>query len=213
MQPSPDCAISANAVASSPERMQKSSPQARRVASGRARSMVASLTPTMFGCSASSAMVSDGHVDHRTRRDVVDDHRRAGLGHRREVRLHAGLGRLVVVGHDDKLRRGAGGPGVRRQFDALRRAVGAGAGDDGHAAAGGLDADLHHPLVLVMAERRRFAGRAAGHQCAGAFLDLPVDQAAGTRPRRPGRRAWGVISAVSGALEHQSVPFPKVYRY
>ena len=57
MQPSPDWANRASAVASSPDRIAKSGPQARRVASGRSSFAVASLTPAIWGSFASSAMV------------------------------------------------------------------------------------------------------------------------------------------------------------
>ena len=57
-QPCPPAPRKASTVWSSPESCQKSSPQLRRVCSGRARFAVASFTPTMFGCLASRAMVS-----------------------------------------------------------------------------------------------------------------------------------------------------------
>src|SRR6185369_5787755 len=58
MQPSPLWARKAITVASSPESMQNSLGIASLVRTGRARSLVASLTPTMFGSLARRAMVS-----------------------------------------------------------------------------------------------------------------------------------------------------------
>ena len=58
MQPSPLCAKVASATPSSPDRIEKLGPQARRVLSGRCRSPVASLTPTMRGSLARRAIVS-----------------------------------------------------------------------------------------------------------------------------------------------------------
>ena len=58
MQPTPPAALNDSAVWSSPDNWQKSSPQARRVCSGRVRFAVASFTPTMFLCLASRAIVS-----------------------------------------------------------------------------------------------------------------------------------------------------------
>ena len=58
MQPCPPWAKYGKTVASSPESCAKSSPMAMAVSAGRTRSAVASLTPTMFGSSASRAMVS-----------------------------------------------------------------------------------------------------------------------------------------------------------
>ena len=58
MQPTPPWALKPSAVASSPDIWQKSVPQAWRVFGTRDRSPVASLTPTIIGCFASSAMVA-----------------------------------------------------------------------------------------------------------------------------------------------------------
>src|SRR5215469_2028447 len=58
MHPSPPLARYDKAVASSPDSMQNASPHVARVLSARAKSFVASLTPTMFGSFASRAMVS-----------------------------------------------------------------------------------------------------------------------------------------------------------
>ena len=58
----------------------------------------------------------DRHVDHRARRDVVDDDRNAdGVVDRLEVLVHALLRRLVVIGRDDQHRIGAGLLGMLRQ--------------------------------------------------------------------------------------------------
>ncbi|MEI9888008.1 MAG: hypothetical protein WDN08_16185 [Rhizomicrobium sp.] len=68
--------------------------------------------------------------------------------------------------------------------------IGAGAGDDRHAAIGFLDADLDHAHVLFMGQGRRLAGGAAGHQAVAALRDLPAislrNAASSTLPSRKG---------------------------
>src|SRR5262249_51208367 len=56
--------------------------------------------------------------------------------------------------------------------------VRAGTGHDGDAAGRGLDHDLHHALVLVVAQRRRFAGGAARDDSIGAVGHVGLDQLA-----------------------------------
>ena len=81
----------------------KSGPIAWRCRLTRSTLPVASLTPTMFFSSNSRAIVSTDHVDHRARRDVVDDDRDAdGVVDRLVVLVEAFLVRLVVVGRDDQ---------------------------------------------------------------------------------------------------------------
>ena len=86
------------------------------------------------------------------------------------------LGRLVVIGRHDKGGIRAGLLGVFRQHDGFLGRVRAGAGDHRDPTLGHPDADFHDPHMLVVAQRRRFAGRAAGHQPVGSLFDLPVDE-------------------------------------
>ena len=109
---------------------------------------------------------------------VKDDGQVAGLGDGGEVAVVAFLGRLVVIRPDHE---GAVGPGLlgeARQADRLAGAVGAGAGHDLDAAARLLDHGGDDALVLLVVERRRFAGGADRGQAVGALLDVPVDQPA-----------------------------------
>ena len=83
----------------------------------------------------------DRHVDHRARRDVVDDDRNAdGVVDRLEVLVKPFLRRLVVVGRDHQHGIGAGLFGVLRELDRLVGRVRAGAGDHRHPALRLLDA-------------------------------------------------------------------------
>ncbi len=135
MQPTPPWALKPSAEASSPESWMKSLPQVARCSETRSTLPVASLTPTMFLKSCASwPIVSGRHVDHRARRDVVDDDRQLGcLGDGGEMRIEAALRRLVVIGRDDESRIGARLLGILHQPDRLFGVVGAGAGDDRHA--------------------------------------------------------------------------------
>ncbi len=77
----------------------------------------------------------DRHVDHRARRDVVDDDRDADrVVDRLEVLVEALLGRLVVVRRDDQHRVGARLLRVTGEVDRLAGVVRAGAGDHRHPA-------------------------------------------------------------------------------
>ena len=96
----------------------------------------------------------------------------------REMRLHAALVRLVVVGRNDQHRVGASLFGMHGKIDRLGGVVGAGACNDWHPAARDLDRHLDDVFVLVMAKRRRFAGCADRHQAAAALVDLPFDEIA-----------------------------------
>src|SRR5260221_11988109 len=100
---------------------------------------------------------------------------------------------------------GAGFLPVARQLDRLGGRVGAGAGDHRHLALRHVEAELDDALVLLVAQRRRLAGRAARHQPVRALLDLPgdeileaalVDRAVAERRDRRDQRA----------LEHGSPP-------
>ncbi len=121
----------------------------------------------------------DRHVDHRARRNVVDDDGDSdGVVDRLEVLVEPFLGRLVVVRGDDQHGGGTGLFGMLRQFDRLAGRVRPGARNHRHAAFGLLDAPLHHLPVLLVRERRALAGGAHRNQPIGALGDLPIDQVA-----------------------------------
>ena len=96
----------------------------------------------------------------------------------REMRVEAALARLVVIGRDDEHGVGARLLGMDGELDRLLGAVGAGAGDDRHAAFGDLDAELDDAVMLLVRKRRRFAGRADRNEAARSLADLPVDEGA-----------------------------------
>ena len=99
----------------------------------------------------------DRHVDHGPGRDVVDDDRNANrVVYRLEVLVEPVLARLVVVGRHHQHGIGAALLGMYREVHRLKGVVGARPRDHGHAAPRLGDADLHHPLVLGMGERRAF---------------------------------------------------------
>ena len=87
----------------------------------------------------------DAHVDHRARRDVVDDERDADrLGDGAEMRVEAALARLVVVGRDDEHRVRAGLLGMHGELDRLACVLFEPApAMTGTRLVRGLDADLH----------------------------------------------------------------------
>ncbi|MPL67290.1 hypothetical protein SDC9_12981 [bioreactor metagenome] len=117
------------------------------------------------------------HVDDRPARDVVDDDRqRRGIVHRGEMRHHAALRRLVVIGRHHERGIGAGGLGVADQLDPLGGRVRAGAGDHRHPAGGGLHHLLDHAVVFLVAQRRAFAGGADRDDAVRALRDVPLHQ-------------------------------------
>ena len=179
MQPWPPWALKPSAVMSSPESWLKSGPQRRallrdaRHVGGRvlhARDVLELIEP-LHGV--------DRHVDHRARRDVVDDDRNADrVVDRLEVLVHALLRGLVVIGGDDQHGVGAGLLGVLRKIDRLLGGVRARARDDRDPALGLIDAPLDDLIVLVVRERRALAGGSDRHQSVGALGDLPFDNVA-----------------------------------
>src|SRR3546814_13266512 len=60
--------------------------------------------------------------------------------------------------------------------DRLLGRVRAGTGDDGHPAPCDFDAERDDAVVLLVAQRRRLARRAAGNQPVRALGDLPLDE-------------------------------------
>ena len=121
----------------------------------------------------------DRHVDHRTRRNIVDDDRNADrIVDRLEVLIKPFLSRLVVIGRHHQHGIGAGLFGVLGERDRFLGGIGAGAGDDRNAALRLLDAPLDHFVMLFVGQRRAFAGRADRNEPVGALGDLPIDQPA-----------------------------------
>ena len=119
----------------------------------------------------------DRHVDHRARRDVVDDDRNADrIVDRLEVLVEALLGRLVVVGRHHQHGIRACLFGMLSEFDRFLGGIRAGARDHGHPPFGLGDAPLDDLLMLVMAERRALTGGADRHQAMDAARDLALDQ-------------------------------------
>ena len=89
--------------------------------------------------------------------------------------VEPGLGRLVVVGRHHQQRVGAGALGVPAEVDRLGGGVRARAGDHRQPPGRRLDHQLDHPVVLGMAQRRRFAGGADRDQAMGTLLDVPLN--------------------------------------
>ena len=117
-------------------------------------------------------------VDDGAHRHVVDDDGDVdGIVDGLEVAEEALLGRLVVIAGGVQHGVRAHRLGVAGEIDRLRGGVGAGARDHRHALAGDLHAQLHHALVLLVAERRALARGPHGHQPVRALGDLPLDQA------------------------------------
>ena len=179
MQPSPPWARKASAVASSPESWQKPGAD-REPGAQRPRQIVGRVLDADDVASAGAAAPwsSTGMSTTRARRHVVDDDRQVdGVGDRLEVLVQPFLGRLVVIGLTTSA---ASAPAclaccVSSIASAVEfEPVPAITGTPCPSAAS--TQMLDDALVLVMAEGRRFAGRAAGHQAVGALVDLPVDE-------------------------------------
>src|SRR3990172_3391525 len=152
--PWPPIARSGSVMLSSPERTEKSGPHAAITWLIWSREPEASFTPATVFTSRTS---------------------------RSSVAVAPLLRRLVVVGVDDQGARGARRLGVRRQVDRLGGRVGPGAGDHPDPSAGGLDHDLDDPLVLVVRERRRLAGRPARDEAVGPVGDVEFHELADLR--------------------------------
>ena len=117
------------------------------------------------------------HIDHRARRNIVDDNGNANrIIDRLEMLIQAFLRRPVVIGCHHQHAIGPGLFSMHGQFNRLARVVGSRPGNYRHAACRRLDAQFHDALVLVMRKRRAFAGRAHRHQPMRALRDLPFHQ-------------------------------------
>ena len=119
----------------------------------------------------------DRHVHGRPAGDVVDnDWKISRFRNGLEVEVEPLLGRAVVVGGHHQGRVGAGLFGMAREVDRLLGGVRAGSRDHRHAPPRRLDAELHHALVLGVAQSGAFAGGADRHEPMRSFLHLPVDE-------------------------------------
>ena len=90
-----------------------------------------------------------------------------------EMLEQAFLGRLVVIGAYDERSIGPLRLSLPSELDRVLGRICARSGDDRCPALRHLDAQGDNTLVLVVAERRRFAGSAARHQATRALSDLP----------------------------------------
>ena len=97
---------------------------------------------------------------------------------RLEVLVKPFLRRLVVIRGDDQDGVGAGPLGMAGERDRLGRVVRARPGNHRYAPARLVDADVDGALVLVVRQRRAFAGRADRNEPVRSGRDLPVDQGA-----------------------------------
>jgi hypothetical protein len=66
---------------------------------------------------------------------------------------------------------------VLGELNGFARRIGAGAGDDGHALAGGFHRHADQFALLLRIDGRRLAGGADGDEAVGALGDVPFDQA------------------------------------
>ena len=121
----------------------------------------------------------DGHVDHRTRRNVVDDDRNAdGIIDRLEVLIKPLLRGLIVIRRHHQHGIGTAILRVPRELDRLLRRIRPRACDHGNPAPRLLHTPTDDLLVFLVRERRAFSGGADRHEAIGSFGDLPIDQTA-----------------------------------
>ena len=120
--------------------------------------------------------VRGGASGHVVKNDRLVAH---GLGNGLEMAVLAFLRGLVVVRRrgEDGVDSGARG-NFFRLLDRVVRRVGRRSGDDGHAPGRDFDGRVDYVQPLVVRERGRLAGGAAGNQKINAGLDLPRDQIA-----------------------------------
>ena len=116
------------------------------------------------------------HVDHRARRNVVDDDRDTDLIQGRKMRDQPALRRLVVIGGHHQSGRRADGFRMFHKADRLDGVVRPRTGDHRHPASRGFHHGGNHLLMLVMGQGRAFAGRPHRHQPGAAFRNLPLHQ-------------------------------------
>ena len=138
----------------------------------------ASLTPMMFGISASRASVAVSTFEPVRPGDVVDhDRQRRALRDRAVVLVEAFLGGLVVVGRDREDAGGTGPGHLADGVDDLAGVVAAGPGHHRHPAGRGLDDELDDAEAFARVERRALAGGAAGNEEVHPRLHLAPGEA------------------------------------
>ena len=84
--------------------------------------------------------------------------------------------RLVVVRRDGEQTVRAEIDCQFGELDCCLRRVAASAGENGNATIRAPHGDLHDAAMLAMRQRRILAGRSAGHEEVGSFVDLKIDE-------------------------------------
>lgn len=176
MTPAAPTDIMGRVRASSPDSTVMS--QTERMRLTRSALPLASLTPTMLGCLASSAMVGTAISQEVRPGDVVEHDGEADVGDGGEVLDEAGLRGLVVVGGDLEGAVRADFFGAAGEVEGFGGGVGAGAGEDFEAAGGGFHGDADDFDVFVVVQRGGFAGGADRHQTIHAVGHLKFNQLA-----------------------------------
>ena len=121
-------------------------------------------------------------VGHRSAGDIVEHDRQIDpFGQIAEVRQQPGLARPVIIGRDHQRGLGPDRPGFLHVPQRGLGIVAAAAGYYRHPAIGLLDRHREQAVLFVVAQRRCFAGGAAGDQSGRPLCDLPVNQAAKCR--------------------------------
>ena len=122
-----------------------------------------------------------GGLDIYTRagRDIIDDDGLGGGVCDGGVHLYKAILRcLIIVRRDNEHGVAANFAGVLCQGNGIGGVVGAGAGDDRHAALGMPDAEGKHLAVLLVGEGGALAGCAGNYERMDALGNLPVDKTA-----------------------------------
>ena len=115
-------------------------------------------------------------------RDIIDKDRDADrIVDRLEMRVHACLGRLVVIGRDDQDRVGAHLLGMPRERDRLGGTVRPGARNHRDPAPDLVHRDFDDPFMFLVAQGRALARGSDRNETVGSILDLPVDEFAKAR--------------------------------
>ena len=120
----------------------------------------------------------DLHINHAAPRNIVNNQRQVldRIIQRGEMRDEPGLRRLVIIGRNNERGCRACFFGMACEIKRFLRRVRAGSGNDGHATSRRANANFHHAQMLIMAQCRRLARRAARHQPVRASVDLALDQ-------------------------------------
>ena len=117
------------------------------------------------------------HVCHRAPGHVVENQRQFdGFGNGAEVAVQAFLCRLVVIGHDRKMRLRAGFPRKAGKFDGFLRGIAAGAGDDGQTPGDVVDGKANQLAVFFHGHGGRFTRGADDDDGVRAFGNVQVKE-------------------------------------